>query len=716
MNSRVVSAAVSFAIVVLGSMAASVTAQNNTSESSAPASPTASPEPAPSPSSSPYPSGSPYPVYPSDSPYPSGSYYPQCPPDMYWDAERQACMKPYSGDPNASNYPPPAPCPEGSYWDPGRNACAAPGDYNQSRPPQDAAMEECFRKMESVKAELESFWRAQEERTRQFQEEFAAARREFSMSEHSDEEWKAFMDSWMEKGRPQFEGQESEVQARMRELLGDCYDRLHMGEMAGGPRPMPSFHVPEFGPPPGGDDFHRGLPPPPMRDERFSKLDGEAEQIRQECEFKARALMKDQMPMAGEGRPRPMAGNGSTGDRPMDGSGPMMGPMGMDPELERQMREIWRECEERIRALFEQERQEHEGDEDVSDFKENFGSLDMYFDEELGRIIVRGKFLSLQGNPESQMMEDISCDGPKFVDRLFVNGLLADFRPEETGEGTALNIFDSGGRRILSLHDNPRCVINVAASDEIPSISLDLADYLEIEENEAGDLRFASGDGFHGIVLLHGADVDLQDGNLLEITGKATFLVRSDRDAGSKRLGSAYDDAIEDKNVGAEIKVVEEDGDLAFDATPLGDLEIEIEGGDSKVTATIDSEAGDGKTVSLEFDRAVFETDDLVVSVVAVDENGNESDVDVGEADDLDDILDPLDDGADGIEYWIVEDKNGFHVLVSFSHFSEKRVTIESVNPPAAGNGLIPGFEPVLLAAALGFAAVVVGVRRRRGP
>jgi hypothetical protein len=454
---------------------------------------------------------------------------------------------------------------------------------------------------------------------------------------------------------------------------------------AGIPMPMP-----QFGPPPGQDQHFRDLPPPPpMEGQGRPQLEGEAEKIRLECEEKARALM-----------PPPLA----------PGTSGPMGPPRMDPAKMQQMSEIWRECEKRIREIFEKERMDRREQAPDEGFREGFGSLEMYFDEASGLMIVKGNFVSLKGNPESQIMQDLTCDGPKYLDQLFANGLLADFRPEQTAEGTALRIYDSSKLAVIAIHDNPRCVINVSPSAEIPAVTLDLADHLDLEKNAAGDLRFTDGD-VDGIILLHGGEAEVGDGNKVVLSGRATFLVKN-QDSGSERLGERYDQALEQKKIGAEIKI-DFDGGLASDSTPLGDMETNVTGQKNKVTIVLDSEGGVGKTVSLEFARDVFETDDLAIEVVGVDANGTETVLNAVESDSLSDVLEPADDGADGVEYWIVEDKNGFHVLVSFAHFSEKRVTIQSAEEPkVTKDSLIPGFEAPLLLAVAGI-VVAYGIRRR---
>jgi hypothetical protein len=164
--------------------------------------------------------------------------------------------------------------------------------------------------------------------------------------------------------------------------------------------------------------------------------------------------------------------------------------------------------------------------------------------------------------------------------------------------------------------------------------------------------------------------------------------------------------------VGAEVRVIAVGTELAVDAAAIGDLEVDVQGEAGRITATIDSPAGEGKTVSLQIERELFATAELSVRIDAIADDGAESAMAAREADSLDDVLDPADDG-EAAEYWIVYDKNGFQVLVSFPHFSTKKVTIEpaaSQVEEIAPRG-IPSPALLLLLAPLGLAAWVA--RRR---
>jgi hypothetical protein len=562
-----------------------------------------------------------------------------------------------------------------------------------------AAKDPCADKARAARADIESLGQIMKEAMQAFQDEFKVARENFSKSNHSAEEWDAFHDDWKARGHSVGNASKAQMEASLMELLGDCFESFKR-------------HMPPMGPAMDrqgkeGRDPHE-LPPPP-KDDRGQH--GKADQIRRECMEKVKDLM-------GERRDDRRAENKPNGSRPMPpppGPGPRQqmqpaqkpGSMPpMDEEKRKKMEEAMRMCDERVRESFQEERAERK-----DDFDGEFGSLKMYFDEASGLMMVEGRFIALQGSPESQQMQNFTCEGIATIDRLFANGPLAEFRPEQTPEGHALRIYDSSGARILGIHDNPRCVINFSPSDEIASLTIDLSDDLVVEATKGGDLRF-KGDAVEGVILLHGGEAEVGEGNEIILSGKATFLVKSD-DRASDRLGEKYQEAIEKKKIGAELKIGKGAKHLDVDEVPLGDMQTNVSGEENKVVITIDSADGEGKTVSFEFARELFSSDDLVIEVMAIGEDGNESMVDASEASSLADVLEPADDGPEGVEYWIVEDKNGFQVLISFAHFSEKRVTVQSAEEPQVTHDSIPGFEMplVLMAAAL---VSAFAVRRRK--
>lgn len=562
-------------------------------------------------------------------------------------------------------------------WQAYREHCDATSGGEKNAP--SGVPEECRAKWAEYQSLMEEMRRKWETRHRQFQAEFDAARADYRDGNHTDSEWKAFDEKWSSRARALRAEMETDMKAVAEKPgMGDCRSAY----------------------------AHDGEPVPAYREKQGElKMDEGARQIMERCQSRMKQLMQEgatyrrdadyQVYRDGSNDPYPSE---PKPDYPADGSEPRpaMGdatrPSGDSGRMQERMKDLRAQCEAEMKAYMKQKHDEKQGD---------FGSFVMH--EEDGQILVEGRFLSLVGLPERQMMTEIALDGKVLIDALYANGFLAEFRPEQNPEGSTIAVFDEAGNQILSVHDNPRAVIKMATSDAIAQITLDLNDDLAMTEDDEG-LRFEYGE-WKGAVLVHKGEYELADGNVLTLTGKATFLVTN---GAHERLGDAYDDAILHKKVGAEVSV-SKDGDA--DTADLGEMEVtdtKLEG--TKLTALIDSADGEGKTVVFKVESGLFECTGLSVNVYAVNEDGSESTLEIREASSLEDVLDPTDDGPDGFEYWCVSDKDGQQILVSFAHFSQKRIEIQS----ALGNALVPGFEASLLAAAAGVGLLLVGVRRRK--
>lgn len=625
-------------------------ANTTTTTSSASSSPTGSPTSDPPPTTSAAPSYS-YSGTASPAPYPSGS---DCPPD-------QKCGGYPTGSPT---------CP------PGAQDCFGGG---QSGPPP-----ECQEKMQAIGPRLQSLNQEHQDKVQAFQGRFEADRKNFAQTTHTKEEWEA----WSQKWRTEQEAIDKEYQQKRQEIvqsLGPCAQYMP-------PEPMPGMGGGPGGPSgPGGGpaDYKETYGTAPPQGDKYYEEDQAVAEIRARCEAQMRQIMSSFQQ-----------------SKPSTSPDGKSGAMQVPPEMHARMQELMKKCEAEVRAHYKDFR-EKEGEPQKRE--DEFGSFQMYFDEENHQITVSGKFLSMKGNPDSQVMSDVSCGGQEFLDQIFANGYLENFQPEQTEEGTALHI-EAGGSRVISIHDNPRCVINVAANDKIPQFTFDLSDYLEVKKGDNG-YSFSDGE-VDGKILIHSGASEFGASNTITIKGKATFLVSNA--ATSAKTDLNVKKALEDGNIGAEVIVAQDDGKLKSDTTPYGDLDVAVsKEGKKKVSATINSGSSEGKTIVMAFDGDIFNTIKLKVGIYAGEgaDSGTEEAC-VQEADDLQDALDPNDDGACH-EYWIVQDKNGVQALVSIYHFSKKRVEIESVGTSALGP--IPGFQTFVALAALAAALGVVLVRTRRG-
>ena len=564
--------------------------------------------------------------------------------------------------------------------------------------------EECRSKIDSIMEEMMGIIKEMDQSMRAFHEAFEQDRQAYGREHHTSEEWQEWSEGWMKKGQAQGEEFEAKMKAFVESKnLGDCAQHLQMPHMMG---PMGGGGG---GPPPMRPEERYGSAPPP-EGARFDEPE-EVRAIREECESKVRAIWDFQNPPDRESQ--------SEGGYP--GTGAMRGP---SPQQQEQIHEIMRECEKRMRLHFEgQYKAEFAKDEgEHKGMNEHFGSFSMYFDASANEIKVTGKFLALSGNPDSQQMTDIKCGGQTFIDVLEVNGYLEDFDFEDTGEGTALRV-KAGDTRILQIHDNPRCTINIATGGTIAEVTLDLADYLDVSETDNG-IKFSDGD-VDGRVLVHDGDFELGDGNELVFDGKATFLVSNSVAAQASSSSLANDlnvkAALEEGNIGAEIVVASDEGEEKSDATSYGDLEVSVDStGDNTVSVTVDSASEDGKTLVMSLDDEVLSVENLDDVDVTVFDVAGEAEGDVSasaaeteactrEADNLQDILDPNDDG-DCNEYWVVIDKNGAQVLVSNPHYSEKRIQISSTG----GGSNTPGADLAVLTLAIATGLVLIAVGARR--
>lgn len=515
--------------------------------------------------------------------------------------------------------------------------------------------------LEQAQANFQSMWK-------QYFMDLEAARNEFRASGyHTPEEWSAFEAHWKARAAEIAEHQAQTMRQLAQEyLLTEC-----------------GFHPESYAFKPAGEPIF--AQPPPTAD-AYSELRAACEQrmievkSRYEAEFRSLYERLHAAPV----------------DSPEYAEVRML-LHELEGRVAAEMEAIVHECREDYTAEYER----------PETFRDGIGSLQCYFDEASGRIQCDGKYVGFQGNPETQALYRYTCGGQLFFDELYANRVFEDFRFSQGEEGSSLMIRSENLKLIF--HDGPRGVINVglvggAELYFVPSTYLDVA--------VDGHKVLLSGADARG-VWVGGEDALSWDDvtRTLTIRGEATWIAETCHPDGSKPDGehdSAYWNAIEKRRLGAQV-VVTLDGDRAAqDNESYSDVTVRVrhEGG-RKFLATIDSEEGTCKTVVLKFNSGIFETIRLRVSIV--DEDGTA--LTVQEAASLEDVLEPCDDGENGFEYWIVQDRHGTQVIVSFAHFSEKRVSVEAAS---LGNVVVPGlgFEGAALAVGLAAAGAVVARRR----
>lgn len=167
-----------------------------------------------------------------------------------------------------------------------------------------------------------------------------------------------------------------------------------------------------------------------------------------------------------------------------------------------------------------------------------------------------------------------------------------------------------------------------------------------------------------------------------------------------------------DHKIGAEL-VVREGAEFDALQTMTGDVHTTLETIDARAgngradfRVTVSAELESGRTIVLDVDPSVLSGPQLVVRYFDVFDDGTETEVIIRQADDLDDILDPDDDGGQP-EYWIVQDSNGIQMMASIPHWSTHALTVqgigEVVTSPSVIAGIVLGVVGTSMAAAVMF-------------
>ena len=299
--------------------------------------------------------------------------------------------------------------------------------------------------------------------------------------------------------------------------------------------------------------------------------------------------------------------------------------------------------------------------------------------------------------------------------------------------GSALRLGDADTE--LVLHEDPTGLVRFKGSDG--SLTARLADGALVQLDSAGEVaRVTFPDG--GIGHLRAGNSTWLDGSTILVSDFLAFLLPPRAEAASDASDPSDDGddgdegrdrhvvrAIEERKVGAEIEIsrpappeamsaAAEEGTVSILAFDDVDVQVNVPSDvatpEAPIRVKVSAELDEGRTIVLKLDRSVIESSDpdtLVLRYFDVydqpDGTEVETEVVFAQASDLQDILDPMDDGGQP-EYWVVEDANGLQVLVSVPHWSAHAITVgslaEVVSQPSVLIGLVVGAAGSVVAAA----------------
>lgn len=553
-------------------------------------------------------------------------------------------------------------------------------------------------------ADFAEFHAMMEAKTQALAAEWKERRAAFAAQEHTAEEWakfdadeKAAWDAFhaaMELERQRFEerarapGQEiqAKIRAEMEQFLRTQAERC-FGAHTSASTAMPGQPRPTSPPPPSSGYEARAV--------QVRMAYDELEQRRVRCVLEARIQFQElDAQQLRELRDFLAADHGSEALARFEAM-----QLEARKAFEGRAMKLRADCEELLRAQHDKVVMDaHEG----SAPWERMGSFSVQPDPAKGEVSVRGKHVAFQGDMATEAIYGYTVDGQLFLDAIRKEARFQSFDIEDERGSSVMVIRGEG--LVYRFHDNPAGVANFRVKGG--TIELDVADYLKVTVTPEG-VELADGDR-RAVIVGDGLKVD---GDRVVVTDHANFLVKEHRQEVLEKVANRHRGdivkAVTEKKVGAEVTVVAGKDGLATEELDYEDMDIAVaKPRPNVVSVRIDSPGGEGKTVVLNVEKGLLaDLANVLVSIYEV-ESGKERDAKATKASSLADVLDPTDD--EGPEYWIVTDEDGVQVLVSFPHFSEKRVEIQS---GSSGTKLVPGFEALGLLAALG--AAVLAARRR---
>lgn len=275
--------------------------------------------------------------------------------------------------------------------------------------------------------------------------------------------------------------------------------------------------------------------------------------------------------------------------------------------------------------------------------------------------------------------------------------------------GRVTEVRADGAR--IQIHDEPNGLI--AFHSKEGSVTLDFAAAEKIQKFEhSARILMAGGQN----VLLRFDQANWISDDVVEIYGfGGIHLPPPPQARGPVQQG--LQDAVADRRLGAEVAIrgprAQED---AVNVLSYDDLQVRVAQPNGPMTPEnpleirVEANLTEGRTVALNLDPSLLPSlkSELVLRYFNEQDDGTRTEVVFRQASNLQDILDPTDDGGQP-EYWVTRDADGLHVLVSVPHWSIHVFTVGGIAilEPNIMVGLVAGL------AATGLAGVAMFARRR---
>jgi len=247
---------------------------------------------------------------------------------------------------------------------------------------------------------------------------------------------------------------------------------------------------------------------------------------------------------------------------------------------------------------------------------------------------------------------------------LHINGARVSFEYE----GCSVELHDAP-TRFMKIYTNKIIISNINHTIQ------------RVKENEIKLIK----DNLTGI-LMSSLPMSI-DGN--NITCYNDVMLVSFSSAPMKHVENALLDGFMNKMIGGEVTIA---GSRSNDTISYFDnvtIKPVIKHDSIVLTVSGDENKG-GKVIKVNLAKNVCPSNKMVVKYDGVT---------IKEADSIEDILNPNDDGSNP-EYWVIEDKNGIFMLISIPHFSTHKIDISFIvnNPLFQALAVVAGLAVVAAA------------------